>query len=39
LSANQLEQLAAALVALAAVPMSDADRAATARRIAERLGG
>jgi hypothetical protein len=39
LSADQLEQLAAALVALAAVPMSDADRAATAQAIAKRLGG
>jgi hypothetical protein len=39
LTAGQLEQLAAALVALAAVPMSDADRAATAREIAKRIGG
>jgi len=38
LSADQLEQLAAALVALAAVPMSDADRAATIRAVAKRLG-
>jgi integrase len=39
LTAGQLEQLAAALVALAAVPMSDADRAATARAIAARISG
>jgi hypothetical protein len=39
LSADQLEQLAAALVELAAVPMSDADRATTAQAIAKRIGG
>ena len=36
-SPQALEQLAAALVALAAVPMSDATRSAAAREIAERL--